>query len=214
MIISQSELDLILNRKIRRRTIHLPIQHGTLGELKKCPAKPGGIYTLKARTPWERYRTQAETQPSRARAVLWLIERCEQPQRTVTITARTIEARENTWIVHFVVGTHELEHKPRLLAARPGPAHGEHGDYTSIPSRAASGPAEEIPETYQAKYSDSASEARKTGLSEQRERLLAAVGTLRIEAAKLNAGNSVARRRLKSVEHQLRAFEREMRRCA
>lgn len=209
MIVPQSELDLILNRRIRRRTIQLPIEYGKMGERKRCRVKPGGVYTLRARVPYSLFRSQAETQSTRALAVLWLVSQCEQPTKTATVTVRAVEAKNGAWVVSFAMGELELEHKPRLLKGKPG---GE--QYTAVPSMALPGCAEEIPEAFQTKYTNSAHESRKQGLGEQRERLLAAVGALRLEAAKLNAGNSISRRRLKSVEHQLRAFDREMRRCA
>jgi hypothetical protein len=112
-------------------------------------------------------------------------------------------------VISFVQG--DITDKPRLLTARSGSPNGE---YVSVAALALPGSAEEIPEGNQGKYAKAADGARKTGLSEHRQRLLDVVGTLRLEAAKLNAGNSISRRRLKSVEHQLRAYDREMRRSA
>jgi hypothetical protein len=132
VIISQAELQLILNPKIRKRSLSLPVKRGSLGELKKCPAKPGGVHRLKARVPYERFRQQAEAQPTRARAVLELIERCDRPTAGVTVTVRTV-AREfkdgkDVWTIGFEKGDHaSVLDRPLFLA--------KSGDYTFAASR-------------------------------------------------------------------------------
>lgn len=48
MVISQAELNLIMNGRLHRRMMRLPIERGDLGELKKCPVREGRIYRLTA----------------------------------------------------------------------------------------------------------------------------------------------------------------------
>jgi hypothetical protein len=130
VIVPQAQIDLILSRRIRQRTLHLPIRSGKFGERKRCPARPGGVYRLKARVPWERYKAQAQAQPSAARAVLWLIDECERPTRSVTITVTAVEAAGGTWAVHFVKGEHrDVVDRPIYLA--------KYGDYTMSASQQA-----------------------------------------------------------------------------
>lgn len=123
MIIPQAELELILNPRIRRRLLHLPVRHGKHGERKKCPARKGGIYQLRAAVPYERHRTQAAGQPTRARAVLRLIDLCDQPTRTATITVIDVDRDDDMWLVRFVKGERsDLLDRPIYLA--------KYGDYT------------------------------------------------------------------------------------
>lgn len=123
MIIPQAQIDLILSRRMRRRTLHLPMRTGKFGERKRCPARTGGVYRLKAPVPYERYQSEAERQPNAARAVLWLIDECQQPTRGVTITVTAVEVRDGDWVVHFTKGEHrELFDRPIYLA--------KYGDYT------------------------------------------------------------------------------------
>lgn len=119
------------------------------------------------------------------------------------------DGRTPVWVVSFELG--DTTDKPRLLAAHPG---GAHGDYTTVSALALPNSAEEVSDRYQARYAKSADESRKTGLSDQRERLLAAVASIRLETARQNIGTSPARKRLKSIEHHLRAMEQEARRSA
>ena len=118
MIVPQAEIEQIQS-KIRRRVIELPVQHGKrFGELKKCPMRAGGVYRLKARIPHERYLAEAQQKSTRARGVLWLIERCEQTQKTVKITVRDPPERQgDVWIVRFFKGDQAAESldRPRLL---------------------------------------------------------------------------------------------------
>jgi hypothetical protein len=90
VITSQAEIDRI-NSKIRLRILQLPVRHGKKwGELKRCQLRKGGVYTLQARVPYDTYKTQAREQPTRARAVLWLMDRCDISRRTVTITVTDV----------------------------------------------------------------------------------------------------------------------------
>jgi hypothetical protein len=134
-------MDLILNRRIRKRTLILPIRqeairsarHPKTGRVlarvgesvgtvtKQCPVAEGGSYDLQARPPHERYDRwlqEAEGKPTRARAVLWLIERCEQPRKTIRITVRKVERRGENWIVTFSPDAKE-EMRDLLAAGQP-----------------------------------------------------------------------------------------------
>jgi hypothetical protein len=121
-------MDLICNRKIRKRTLMLPLRHeplraarhpktgraltgpGTQGTVIRCPLKPGGTYQLQAQPPHERYERwlcEAASQPTRARAVLWLIEKGDEPRKTIKITVLDIAKRDNKWSVRFARDTDE-----------------------------------------------------------------------------------------------------------
>lgn len=47
MIVSAEELSLILNPKVRRRLMRLPVLTGGSGESKRCPVRRGGSYRLR-----------------------------------------------------------------------------------------------------------------------------------------------------------------------
>lgn len=134
MVISQQELDLILNPKIRRRTLAIPIKRGPMGELKR-PPKQGGVHKLKVAVPYARYREECQSQPTRARAVLTLIARCDRPSKDVTITILTKPVREikdgvDVWSFTFEKGDHAaLQDRPVYLAKT--------GDFTFTASRQA-----------------------------------------------------------------------------
>lgn len=215
MLIARSELELIVNPRIRQRTFHLPVRRGKWGELRKCPAKQGCVYTLRANPEYQRYRAEAQHQASQRAGVLWLIDRVEvQGLGSVVVTVRSVELSDDgsSWLVGFSKGDQsELMDKPRLLMAHSGSPHGE---YTNVAALALPGSAEEIPEVNQGRYARAADNARKTGLVDQRERLLELVSLIRLETARQNVGTSTARRRLKTVEHQVRALVREARRVA
>jgi hypothetical protein len=105
MILAQADLDAILDRKVRKRLLELPVRYGRFGERKRCPMRVGGVYHLKPPIPYERYASRASEQPTRARAVLWLIGRCERHQdKPTTITVREVERQGETWLVSFLKG--------------------------------------------------------------------------------------------------------------
>lgn len=97
--------------------------------------------------------------------------------------------------------------------SKPSEQDSDHG-YTTQPSRGLKGAGEAIPVGLQERYAAAARQQHGSELSERRERLLAAVADLRLEAAKQNAGSATARRRLKTIEHNLRALSREWRHVA
>jgi hypothetical protein len=67
MILAQVELDAILNRKVRKRVLELPVRHGRLGELKRCPMRRGGVYHLKPPLPFDRFLERAPESPAPTR---------------------------------------------------------------------------------------------------------------------------------------------------
>lgn len=70
MIVAQAELDAILNRKVRKRLLELPVRYrrklgdSDNGALKPCPMRPGGVYRLRAPVPYERFMERAPEQPA------------------------------------------------------------------------------------------------------------------------------------------------------
>jgi hypothetical protein len=134
MIVSAAELDPILNPRIRRRVLYLPIRHGKLGERKRCRVKVGGVYRLRESVPYSRYRVLADEQPMRSRAVLRLIDLCQLPHRTVMVTVRsvqmtTLDDGRQVWQVGIEKGTHgSIIDRPVYLA--------RYGDYTTRRSEA------------------------------------------------------------------------------
>jgi hypothetical protein len=108
MIVSQATIDQILS-KARRRTIWLPAKGS------KAPCRVGGVYLLRAPYP----RREAERQPTRARAVLALIDMLE-TRKTVTITVTAVEPTEDgEWVVRFEKGAHRQVDERRLLRGTP-----------------------------------------------------------------------------------------------
>lgn len=109
MIVSHAEFELIRNPRIRSRLLHLPVRRGKHGELKRCPARAGGVYRLTTPIPYDQYRGEAERQPGRSRAVLWLIDRCKPMGTPVVVTVREPPEMQETpdglmWVVRFVMG--------------------------------------------------------------------------------------------------------------
>lgn len=119
---------------------------------------------------------------------------------------RKYSSKQRVWVIGFIPG--DQSDTLRIPAARPG------SHYVSLPALGLSGAAPEVSEDYQGVFSSAAQNARRSGLCARREKLLALVAIVRLEVAKQNIGSSTARRRLKTVEHNLRALEREARRVA
>jgi len=129
MLVDPAVLEQI-NGKIKRRVLELPVQHGKrFGELKKCPMREKGVYVLTAAVPYSRHRQAAEEQPTVARAVLLLIERCLTPPKTVTVTVMQPPVRQDDrWIVHFEKGDWSDCFDQDLYLSR-------HNDFTMIASK-------------------------------------------------------------------------------
>jgi hypothetical protein len=133
VIVAQAELDAILNRKIRKRVLELPVRHGSLGELKRCPMRRGGVYHLKPPLPFDRLLARAEQRRPRKEAVLWLIGRVERWEpKPVTITvSHEPERQGDIWFVRFLKGDEaELLDDSSLFLSGDG-------GFTSIASRQA-----------------------------------------------------------------------------
>lgn len=133
MIVAQAELDAILNRKIRKRVLELPVRHGRLGELKRCPMRRGGVYHLKPPLPFDRLLERAVQRQPRKEAVLWLIGRVERWEpKPVTITVSHEPLRQgDVWFVRFLRGDEAevFDDSPLFLSGD--------GSFTSIASRQA-----------------------------------------------------------------------------
>lgn len=133
MIVAQAELDAILDRKIRKRVLELPVRHGKLAELKRCPMHKGGVYHLKPPLPFDRFLKRAEQQQPRKEAVLWLIGRVERWEpKPVTITVSHEPKRQgDVWFVRFLRGDHAeaFSDAPLYLAGD--------GGFTSVASHQA-----------------------------------------------------------------------------
>ena len=121
IFISSREMDAILNRKIRKRTLELlartdrvrPAKHPKIGRVlaaakpssgahtKRCPLREGGTYMLVERQPYDQWRRAAGKESTRAWSVLWWIARCEQAPRKVEITVLKVDRVGPVWIVRF-----------------------------------------------------------------------------------------------------------------
>jgi len=134
MNITQQEMDAILNPRVRRRTLSIPVRKGSLGELRR-PPKVGGVHRLRVPVPQAAYRARAELQPSRARAVLDFIARCERRPKDIVVTVQSKPVREirdgvEVWTFIFEKGDHaSAQDRPVFLA--------KVGDYTLTQSRQA-----------------------------------------------------------------------------
>lgn len=116
---------------------------------------------------------------------------------------KTYDENQRVYVMSFAQG--DLTDTPHLLAARPG---GAQGDYTTIPARAVKGEGEAVQAKLLDRWAVEGRERHADVLAEQRKSLLSAVQGVRIEAAR--RGNYPrAQRRLKSVEHHLKALENE-----
>ena len=155
MIVSQRTIEAIQSGRIRQRTLEIPVKYGReFGERRRCKLHVGGVYMLYSRPNIEDLRIRALQMPSRATAVLWFIDQCQQPSKHVQITVVGVERLENSWLIRFRKGEHpELFDERRLLNARLGS-----GDYTTIPSRSAKGAGEEIPANELNRYAEKARE--------------------------------------------------------
>jgi hypothetical protein len=113
--------------------------------------------------------------------------------------------KTRVWVLSFVAGDHT--DRPRLLAARPGPPH---GDYVTEPARALTGSAEEVDKGTQAVYSQRGLEglqmAHSGVLSSQCDRLRAAIAGIREFAP----NPSVVDGQLRGLERQLASLERRL----
>lgn len=198
MIVSQAQLDLVLNRAMRSRVIHLPVRYGRFGERKRCPAKAGGVYRLRASLPelYARHKHEANAQPTRARAVLSLFDLCHQPVPSVQITVSDVALNGDTWVVQFARGEHREE--PLFLAANPDSLEQA---YTSHPGLSARGTGQEVPARDRARYAAEGLDRHADMLSALRKRALDAIGELH-----RHQPTGLARKKLRTAEYQLRTL--------
>lgn len=209
MIVSQAEIDEIRSARIRRRVLVISVRYGAFGERKRCPLRNQQVVTLKPRIPYEQHKRRAETEPTRARAVLAFLSLCEARGHDVTITVRDVQLVDQSYIIRFEKGDLSATiDRPRLLAARPG---GSEGDYTTVPARAIKGEGEAVPARMLERWATENWERHAEILADQRTRLLRAVQAVRVESARQNAGSFWARKRLKRTEQELKAQERRAR---
>lgn len=97
------------------------------------------------------------------------------------------------WVLSFVLG--DQTDRPRFLAARPGPPH---GDYVDSTARALKESAEEVSEAAQGRYAANAALEREIILGERRSGLQAALRAARAKGAQNGE--------LRLIEQQRRAI--------
>jgi hypothetical protein len=129
VIVAQSQITQVHAAGKRQVVLSLPVRHGRFGELKRCPVRKGAIYNLQPPVPYDRRRAQAEEQPTRARAVLWLIDRCQATVKSTPITViENPERQGDQWLVRCVKGEHlEMFDRDVFLS--------RHNDFTMDASR-------------------------------------------------------------------------------
>jgi hypothetical protein len=205
VIVAQPDLDAILDRKARKRLLELPVRYGKFKERKRCPMRVGGVYHLSAPIPYERYAARASEQPTRARAVLWLIGRCERHQgKPTTITVREVERHGETWLVRFLKGD-EAE------AFRDTPIYlSRDNDFTTIASRqAVPGDAE-----YLAPFAEDLARARAKALEKRIEPHRSALAAMRAAQRRMAVRKHTmvvkARRRLALIERETEKLADEL----
>jgi hypothetical protein len=117
VIVSGDALDL------RGNTFRLPVRYGRFGERKRCPARKGGVLRLETPVPYDAHLERAVEQPSRARAVLFLVDACWSKRWKLAVTVTEVGRDGDEWLVSFVRGEHpDVVAAPRLLrASAPNP---------------------------------------------------------------------------------------------
>lgn len=205
MIVSQAELDLILNPKIRRRLILLPVRYGPSGERKKCVAKPGGVYRLRARVPIDGYRMLAEREPTRARAVLRLLDLCERPTKAAVVTVQTVARAmvdgQEVYTVTFEKGDHAASlDRPVYLS--------KYGDYTFTASKQAVPGDPELMTPFAKDLERARATAKERRVSPQRQ----LVGKMQRDADMLHRALSdmKLRNRARRIAHDLKRLALEL----
>ena len=179
----------------------MPVRYGKFGELKRCPARPGSAYTLKARVPYEQIRERSTAQPSRARAVLWLIDQCQEPTKTQIITVDLVERDGEEWIVHFKKGDHSGTLDSPVFLSKSG-------DYTMIASRQAVPGDPEVMMPFAKDLEKARRKALEGRIGPQRQ-LVGKIST-EVGALKSSLASMKARNRLRRIEHDLKAVANEL----
>ena len=196
MIVSQRTIEAIQSGRIRQRTLEIPVKYGReFGNRLRCKLHVGGVYTLYSKPSIDDLRVRALQMPSRATAVLWFIDQCQQPSKQVQITVVGVERLENSWLIRFRKGEHpELFDERRLLNAKFGS-----GDYTTIPSRSARGAGEEVPANTLNQYAAENASVHRMTLDRLHMRALEAVQEIMPHVSGRQA------KRLRAASNQIRA---------
>jgi hypothetical protein len=203
VIVAQAELDAILDRKVRKRLLELPVRYapklgdGDKGALRRCPMRVGGVYHLSAPVPYERYAARAGAQPNRARAVLWLIGICERHRsKPVTITVRSVERQGETWLVSFLRGdeAEAFNDSPLYLAGD--------GGFTMVASRQAVRGDPEYLAPFAEDLERARESAREKRIAPHREGLAAVHAAHKRLAERKHTMQVRARRRLALIERE------------
>lgn len=83
--------------------------------------RPGGVYVLRGRVPYDALVAGAKRQPTPGRRVLWLIDRCMDKHRAVTVTVTGVPERHgDVWMVAFVMGDQSSETDQPVYLAKCG----------------------------------------------------------------------------------------------
>lgn len=121
--VDQQTVEAICSARARLRELTLPVLYGSAGERKKCPMREGRPVRLVARIPYREHREQAEREPTRAQAVLRLIDLCMAPRKSVEVTPVSVQRIAEDWHVRFVKGD-QSTYEPLFLSRTR--------DYTTI----------------------------------------------------------------------------------
>jgi hypothetical protein len=132
LIASEQTIERIRSSRHRQRTLELPVVYGEMGELKRCQYKPGKAYPLHPASRYDEHRATAGQQPTRARAVVYLLAQYERQVKPLTITVLSVTRAGEHWLVHFDLGD-KTAHNDIPVYLTPT---GSGGDYTTTPSRA------------------------------------------------------------------------------
>jgi len=203
MIVPQAVIDQILG-KARLRTLEIPVRRGAYGELKRCPLREGNVYELRPQIPYDEYRVRAMEAPTRAQAVLLLIDECWQPRRSIKITVVAI-ARNEHWIIVFELGDHSYRREEKRLLVRHNGS--PLGQYTSRKDKAMRGEPEAIPPALQDVYSEEVEEANTARLLRPiigpAERIQTEINELRAHMRAEGLSDATTRRELQRLERSL-----------
>lgn len=103
MIVPHSEFQLVANRRMRKRVLVLPVKFGPLGERRR-PPRVGGVYDLKPASRYEEWKQRSRSEPTRARAVLWAIDRVLSEPKPIKVTVLAVDREGDTWLVRIAKG--------------------------------------------------------------------------------------------------------------
>lgn len=201
MLLAQAEVELILNRRIKRRKLTLPVERGRLGELKRCPLREGGVYNLTGRLPLDRFGQESLTEPTRGRQVLAWIDRCETPVKRVLVTITHVRRERERWEVSFVRGDlRDAQDTPIFLAGD--------GGYTTVASRQAVPGDPEVMMRFADDLEKARAKAREARVAPQR----ALVGRMCRDADTLHAAltDMKLRNRARRIAHDLAKLALEL----